>query len=100
MVSLLVLRSKEDGQVRGALTDLGRAPHGTRTEPLDRRTLIGVHRLDDQILADELMIVLGIRDRRLEQLAPVTSDRTRRVSEDSACILNALATDVVADQAS
>ena len=59
----LVLRRKQDGQVRGALADLGRATHRARTEPLDGRTLIGVHRLDDQILAVEIVIVLGVGDR-------------------------------------
>ena len=77
---------------------LRRATHRARPEPLDRRTLVGVDRLHVQVLADELVVVLGVRDRRLEQLAPVARDRTRRVSEDSSRLLDALSADVVAHQ--
>ncbi len=77
---------------------LRRASHRARSEPLDRRTLVGVHRLDVEVLADELVVVLGVRDRRLEQLAPVARDRTRRESEDSSRLLDPLAADVVAHQ--
>ena len=77
---------------------LRRATHRARPEPLDRRTLVGVDRLDVQVLADELVVVLGVRDRGLEQLAPVPRDRTRRVSEDSSRLLDALPADVVAHE--
>ena len=49
--------------MRGALADLGRAALGTRTEPLDGRTLIGGHSLDEKILAVEIVVVLGVGDR-------------------------------------
>src|ERR1700743_157687 len=99
MVVSSVLRRKQNREVCRALADLGRAPLGARTEPLDRRTLVCGDRLDEQILADELVIVLGVCDRRLEQLAPVSCDRAWRVSQDSACLIDALAANVVADQA-
>src|ERR1700742_1984693 len=98
MVVSLVLRRKQNREVCRALADLGRAPLGTRTEPLDRRTLVCGDRLDVKILADELVIVLGVCDRRLEQLAPVTCDRAWRVGQDSACLVDTLAADVVTDQ--
>src|SRR6202020_1775603 len=79
-------------------TDPGRATHRARPEPFDRRTLIGMHCLDVQVLADELVIVLGVRYRRLEQLAPVARDRPRRKSEDSSRLLDRFAADVVTHQ--
>ena len=79
--------------------DLRRAPHCARPEPLDSRALIGVHGLDVEVLADELVIVLSVRDRRLEQLAPIARDRPRRKSQDSSRLVNRLAADVVTHQA-
>src|SRR5579875_1542836 len=95
MVCCLVLRREQNREVAGPLPDPGGATHRARPEALDRRTLVGVHRLDDQVLADELVIVLGVGDRRLEQLAPVTGDRPWRDSEDSSGLLDGLAADVV-----
>src|SRR6185312_16211944 len=97
-VSVLVLWREQDRQVAGSLADPGGATHRARPEPLDRRTLVGVYRLDVQVLADELVIVLGVGDRGLEQLAPIPRDRARRESEDSSRLLHGLAADVVADQ--
>jgi hypothetical protein len=59
----LVLRREQDREVTGALANPRRAAHRARPEPLDRRTLVGVHRLDVQVLANELVVVLGVRDR-------------------------------------
>src|SRR5437588_2632235 len=94
----LFLRREQDGQVTGALADPGRATHRAWPEPLDRWTLVGMNRLDVQVLANELVVVLGVRDRGLEQLAPIPRDRTRRQSEDSSRFLNRLPADVVAHQ--
>ena len=80
-------------------TDLRRAPHCARPEPLDSRALIRVHGLDVEVLADELVIVLSVRDRRLEQFAPIARDRPRRKSQDSSRLVNRLAADVVTHQA-
>src|SRR5579875_574477 len=98
MVCALVLRREQNRQVAGPLPDPRGATHRARAEALDRRTLVGVRRLDDEVLADELMVVLGVGDRRLEQLAPVTGDRPRRDSEDSSRLLHRLAADVVAHE--
>ena len=59
----LFLRRQQDRQVAGAFADLGRASHRARPEPLDRRTVVGSDRLHVQVLAYELMVVLGVRDR-------------------------------------
>src|ERR1700733_11935169 len=98
MFLLSVLRCEQDRQMACPFADPGRATHRARPEPFDRRTLIGMHCLDVQVLADELVIVLGVRYRRLEQLAPVARDRPRRKSEDSSRLLDRFAADVVTHQ--
>src|ERR1700751_5075231 len=98
-ISDLVLRSEQDCEVAGALADPRRPAHRAGSEAPDRRTLVSVDRLHIQILAHELVVVLSVGHRRLEQLAPVASDRTRGVSEDSSRFLNALSADVLAHEA-
>src|SRR5947209_2111907 len=98
-MEFLDLWREHDRQMTGALANPRGAPHGARTEALDGRPLVGMHCLDDEVLADELVVVLGVRDGRLEQLAPILCDRTRRVGQDSSRLLDGLAADVVADQA-
>src|SRR3984957_3471223 len=98
MFLLSVLRREQDRQMACPFADPGRETHRARPEPFDRRTLIGMHCLDVQVLADELVIVLGVRYRRLEQLAPVARDRPRRKSEDSSRLLDRFAADVVTHQ--
>src|SRR3954469_11555395 len=93
-----LLRGERDGQVRGPLADARRAPHGTRAEALERRTLVGVHGLDPQLLADELVVVLGVGDRRLQQLQPRLGGAAGREREDRARLDDVLAADVVAHQ--
>src|SRR5580704_1069092 len=99
MFSLSVLRFEQDRQMACPFADLRRAPHRARPEPLDGRALIGVHGLDVEVLADELVIVLSVRDCRLEQLAPIARDRPWRKSQDSSRLINRLAADVVTHQA-
>src|ERR1700760_1417026 len=96
--ALSVLWREQDRQVAGSFADPGGAAHRARPEPLDRRTLVSVHRLDVQVLAHELVIVLGVGDSGLEQLAPIPRDRAWRQSEDSSRLLDRLATDVVAHE--
>src|ERR687889_1219976 len=94
-----VLRRERDREVAGALADLGRAAHGARAEPLERRALVGLDRGDAQVVAEQLVVVLGVGDRALEQLAPVLGDVAGGVGEDGEGLLDGLAADVVADQA-
>src|SRR4051812_4455270 len=82
-----------------ALADARRAPHGARAEALERRALVGEGGEDAQVVADELVVVLGVGHRGLEQLAPVAGRRARREGEDGAGLVDRLAADVVADQA-
>src|ERR1700677_3411352 len=98
MACVSVLRREQDRQMAGAFADPGGATLRARPKPLDRRTLVGVGRLDVEILADELVVVLGVGDRRLEQLAPITCDRPGRDSEDSSRLLDRLPTELVADE--
>src|SRR4051812_39793252 len=82
-----------------ALADARRAPHGARAEALERRALVGEGGEDAQVVADELVVVLGVGHRGLEQLAPIAGRRARREGEDGARLVDRLAADVVTDQA-
>src|SRR3954452_2208259 len=93
-----LLRGERDGQVRGALADARRAAHGARAIALERRPLVGVHGGDPQIVAQQLVVVLRVRDGRLEQLQPRLGGRARGEGEDGARLDHVLAADVVADQ--
>src|SRR3954469_3863417 len=95
---LLLLRRERDGKVRRALADARRAAHGPRTEALEGRALVGGDGQDPQVVAEQLVVVLGVGDGGLQQLAPVLGDRARRVREDRARLDDGLAADVVADQ--
>src|SRR5947209_20512027 len=97
-VSFLFLRREQDRQMAGALANPGRAAHRARPEPPDGRTLIRMDGLHVEVLADELVVVLGVGDRGLQQLAPVARDRPRRMSEDSSRLLDALSPQVIANQ--
>src|SRR5215218_8527868 len=93
-----LLRRQLDRQVRGALADPRRAAHGPRAVALERRPLVGEDGGDAQVLAHELVVVLGVGDRRLQQLAPGLRRGTRREGEDRAGLGDVLAADVVAHQ--
>ena len=99
-VSSLLLGRERDREVAGALADRRRATHGARAEALERRTLVGGDRVDAQLVADQLVVVLGVGDGRLEQLLPVLARRARGVCARIArASVDGLAADVVADQA-
>src|SRR4051812_16810738 len=85
--------------MRGALADLRRATHGARAEPLERRALVCGDEDDAQVLTVERMVLGGIGDRGLEQLAPGLRDLTVGVGEDRAGLGDVLAAQVVADEA-
>src|SRR4051794_8013305 len=84
--------------MRGALADPRRAPHGARAVALEGRALIGVHVDDPQVLADELVVVLGVGHGGLEQLAPSLRRAARGEGEDRASLLDVLPADVVAHE--
>ena len=84
-------RGQGDRQVARTLVNRRRAPHRARAEALDRRSLIGVGLAHDEIVLEQFVVVLGVSDRRLQQLAPVPRHLTRCEREDSACLWNTLA---------
>ena len=73
-MSLVLLGRERDREVRGALADRRRATHRARAEALERRPLVGRDAAISQLVADQLVVVLGVGDRRLQQLAPVAGD--------------------------
>src|ERR1700677_3343078 len=85
---------QRDRQVAGALVYRGRAPHCARAKALDRRSFVGVGLAHDEIVLEQFVVVLGVRHRRLQQLAPVARNLTRREREDSACLADGLARQV------
>src|SRR3954453_8133321 len=95
----VLLRGERDRQVAGALADPRGAAHGARAEALERRALVGGDGGDAQVVADQLVVVLGVGDRALQELAPVLGHVARGVGEDGEGLLDRLAADVVADQA-
>src|SRR5919205_4131068 len=94
-----LLGGESDREVRGALADARRTAHRPRAEPLERGALVGDHGVDPQLLADELVVVLRVGDRGLQQLAPRLRGAAGREREDRARLLDVLAADVVADEA-
>ena len=58
-----------------ALADPRGAAEGAGAKALERRALVGVGLLDEQVVADELVVVLRVGDRRVEQLLEVPRDR-------------------------
>src|SRR6185295_11969028 len=94
-----LLRREQDGEVARALADARRAAHGARAVALQRRPLVGGHGCDPQLVADQLVVVLGVGDRGLEQLAPVARHVTGGEGQDGPRLEHGLAADVVAHQA-
>ena len=60
-------------------------------EALERGAYVGEDVLDVQLIADQLVVVLGVGDRGVEQLRPVLGDAARRKGQDRACLGHRLA---------
>ncbi len=73
-VSSLLLGRERDREVAGALADRRGATHRPRAKALEGRTLVSGDRVDAQLFADQLVVVLGVGDGRLQQLLPVLRD--------------------------
>src|SRR3954453_19072353 len=82
----------------GALADARGAAHRTRPVALERGALVGVGLGDLQLVADELVVGLRVRDCRFENLAPVTGGRAGGEVEDRAGLGHRLAADVIAHE--
>src|SRR3954451_2020039 len=95
----LLLRDKLDSQVTGALTDARRAAERARAVTLQRRTLVHVRLADSKLVGDQLMVVLRVGDRGLQQLEHVARRGARRVREDRTRLADVLAADVVDHEA-
>src|SRR6185503_16095458 len=89
---------QQDGHVAGALADARRAALGARLEPLERRPLVYEDLGDLQLVGDELVVVLRVGDRGVEQLQDVARGGSRRRPQDGTCVVNGLAADVVDDE--
>src|SRR5690348_13745786 len=98
MADFLRLWFEQDGQMTSALANPSRPSESARPIALYCWPLVRADRFDVEVLADELVIVLRVSNRRLEQLAPIARDRAGGVSEDSSRLLDALSADVVANQ--
>ena len=69
-------------------------PMRARAEALDGRALVGVDLFDDQVVADELVVVLRVRDRRVQELLEVAPPPPRGVCRSTA---RASSTELAAD---
>src|SRR5918994_138442 len=81
-----------------ALVDARGAPEGARPEALDGGALVDEGLAHPQLVRAELVVRLGVRDRRVQQLEDVVRDGARGVREDRPSLLDLLATDVVHDE--
>src|SRR3954466_2220130 len=95
----LLLRDQLDSQVAGALADPRRATERAWAVTLQRRTLVHVRLADSKLVGDQLVIVLRVGDRGLQQLEHVARRGTRRVREDRSRLVHVLAADVVDHEA-
>src|SRR5215208_4060523 len=81
-----------------ALADPRGAAHGARAIPLERRALVRVDGGDLQLVAHQLVVVLRVGDRRLQELLPRLGGAARCEGQDSPRLLDVLAADVIADE--
>src|SRR5205807_930743 len=82
-------------EVARSLPDTVGPPLCARAEPLQRRTLVGVDLLHEEVVPDQVVVVLSIRDRRLEQPLEIARDAARTVAEQRAGLTDRLAADMV-----
>src|SRR4029450_4572597 len=86
---------EDEGHVARPLADAVDAAARARLPALQRRPLIRVRGLDNELVAVEAMIGLGVRDRGAEHLLDVRRGGTRREGEDRPRLGDAAPTDVV-----
>ena len=87
----------DDGDVAGALADAGGAATSTGAPPLEGGTLVGVARRDVELVGGDLVVVLGVGDRRVEHLADHVGGVALDEREDLVGLTDGLATDEVED---
>src|SRR3954452_11177321 len=91
----LLLGYELDSQVTGALADPRRASQRTWAVALQRRTFVHVRLADSQLVGHQLVVVLRVGDRGVQQLQHVARGGAGRVGQDRARLVHALAADVL-----
>src|SRR5712691_8464212 len=87
-----------DGDVTGALADAGDAAARTRAPALDRRALVHVRRRDDEVVADQTVVRLRVRDGRMQHLLDFARGGTLGEGEDRPRLGYRAAADVLRDE--
>src|SRR3954464_5581420 len=95
----LLLDCQFDGEVAGPLANARRAAERAWAVALQRRTLVHVRLADEELVGDQLVVVLRVGDRGLQQLKHVARRGARRVQEERARLVDPLAADVVDHEA-
>src|SRR5215208_7575583 len=88
---------QQDGHVAGALAYARCAALGAWLEPLERRPLVDEDLGHLQLVSDELVVVLRVGDRGVEQLQDVARRGSRRRPQDGTRVVDRLAADVADD---
>src|SRR4051812_43667562 len=99
MVVRLLLGNELDREVAGPLADSRRASERARAVALQRRTLVHDDLAHAKLVGDQLVVVLSVGDRRLQQLQHVARRGARGVLEDRPRLAHVLAADVVDHEA-
>src|SRR3954462_5895395 len=95
---VLSLVRQVDGDVGGALANLGRPSQRARTEPLDGRPLVDHDLMNAELVGKELAGVRRFRDSRLEDLQNRSGSCPRGVSEYRTRLIDRLSADVIDDE--
>src|SRR4051794_23354225 len=95
----LLLGYKLDGHVARPLADPRGPAESARTAALQRRALVDVRPPHPELVGDEVVVVLRVGYRGVEQLEDVPRGRTRRVHEYGTRLTDVLAADVVDHEA-
>src|SRR6478672_7587276 len=88
----------DDGDVGHGLVDRERPTLRSRSEPLDRRTLVRHGVRDDEVLGRQVVVVLGIRRRALEDACDIGRCLLRHEAQQRGGLLDGLALDGRSDQ--
>src|SRR5262245_1992411 len=88
-------RLQRDRDVTHSLADPGRATSCTRAPTLDRRPLVDVDRLHDEVVADQVVVRLGVRDRGAQELVDLARRRALAEREHRPRFRNGPAADVL-----
>src|SRR4051812_39044900 len=99
MVVRLLLGNELDREVAGPLAYARRASERARAVALQRRTLVHEDLGHAKLVGDQLVVVLCVGDRRVQQLQHVARCGARGVLEDRPRLAHVLAADVVDHEA-